>query len=356
MKRTRSIAGLIGLTLGLTMVPALTTPTAAAVDFCRLPGGVLSVGDLAGRSAVACGAVGRLIDVGDGAPMRIPAPGNGVILGLSGPDGARTYTLSTDSHGLVSVGIGNQVIGHQPTAAGPSPLTRGEEFPDLPGPSACERDSFVLAGFKWHKPYLFRTTVGTALATEDQRDFDAAARRSVRKFTRAYNDCGLRVPLGAAGAFIGHTFTHGNFITVGDQVTCDAPDNENVLDEGDMPGGFLEAVLAAFCVWTQTDNGVTRAVSADLRFNDGDYNWTYDPSNDPLCDRALPPDPDRWRYDVESTIMHELGHVYGLVNLSSIDDANLTMFPGVSRCTGHFRTLGLGDVLGLQALYGVPAR
>jgi len=355
MKPTRAIAGLIGLTLGVTMVPALTTQTAAAVDSCRLPGGVLAVSDLAGRSAVACGAVGRLVDTGDGVPLRIPAPGNGVVLGLSYPDGARTYTLTTDPHGSVAVDIQEQLAGHQPAGAGRGTHAQ-EEFPDLPGPAACERDTFVLAGFKWNRPWLFRTTVGTTLVTDDQRDFDAAARRSVRNFTRGYNDCGLRGGIRAAGAFVGHTTTHGNFLTVNDQTTCAAPDSENVLDVGDLPGGFLEAALAAFCVWTEAGQGFDRAVAADLRFNNVDYNWTFDPNNDPLCDRAFPPDPQRWRYDVESVITHELGHVYGLVNLSSIDDANLTMFPGVSRCTGHFRTLGLGDVLGLRALYGAPPR
>jgi hypothetical protein len=45
---------------------------------------------------------------------------------------------------------------------------------------------------------------------------------------------------------------------------------------------------------------------------------------------------------VESALTHEAGHVFGLVNL--------TMYPGIRRCTGHYRTLGLGDVLGMRAL------
>jgi hypothetical protein len=71
------------------------------------------------------------------------------------------------------------------------------------------------------------------------------------------------------------------------------------------------------------------AVSADIRMNSGDYNWTYNPNDDPACDPALPPDPQRWRYDVESVLTHEVGHVFGLVNLSEAEDINQTMFPGI---------------------------
>jgi hypothetical protein len=349
-RSTRAIAVLVGFTLGATTVPILSASATAAVSSCRLPGGVITINDLGGRSATACGAVGRLVDAGDGVTLPIPPPGGGVTLGLLRPDGSRTYTLTTDTRGLVTAGSPDTVTTVQerePIQGFDNP----DEFPDTPGvPGACERDTYALAGFKWYKPWLFRTTVGTTLATEDQRDFDAAAMRATINITRGRNTCGLHGGISAVGAFAGHTTTHGNFVYVGDQTTCGAPDSRNVLDEGDLPGGFREATLAAYCVWTETRDGLTRALSADLRFNGADYNWTDHP-NDPSCQPALPPDPVRWRYDVESVLTHEVGHVFGLVNLSADEDINLTMYPGVRRCSGHFRTLGLGDVLGMRALY-----
>lgn len=341
MKSTRAIVVLISLTLGVGSIPLLTTGGAAAANPCRLPSGVLKSSALAARSAVECGAVGRLVDADDGVPLPVQQPGGSVTLDVVYPTGARTYTLTTDAQGLV-------------TSAGQAPdsPTKASQFPDLPGPGPCDRDSYVLRPYKWYWPWLFRTTTGTALATDSQADFDAATRRATANITQGRNTCGLRGGTRAAGAFIGHTTRRGNFVYADGQTTCGASDHQNVIDEGDLPGGFLDATLAWTCTWAETHHGVTMAVSADIRMNSGDYNWTYNPNDDPACDPALPPDPQRWRYDVESVLTHEVGHVFGLVNLSEAEDINQTMFPGIRRCSGHMRTLGRGDVLGMRALYG----
>ncbi|MGW5187618.1 matrixin family metalloprotease [Kribbella sp. NPDC004138] len=336
MKYTRAIVVLVSATLGVGSAPPLTTTAAVAADPCGLPRGVLKLADLASRSAIECGAVGRLVDAGNGVPLPVQQPGRSVTLDMLYPDGARTFTLATDARGVVTTGSHHQA----------------SKFPDLPGPGACERDTYSLRSYKWYKPWLFRTTRGTALANQSQAAFDAAARRATANMTQGRNTCGLRGGIHAAGAFVGHTNERGNFVYADGQTTCGDSDGRNVIDAGDLPGGFLEATLAWTCTWAETRHGVTMAVSADIRMNDTDYKWTYDPVNDPACQPALPPDQDRWRYDVESVLTHEIGHVYGLVNLSAAEDVNLTMYPGVRRCTGHMRTLGRGDVLGLRALYG----
>jgi hypothetical protein len=334
MKFVRAITLLTAFTSG---VGAAQLPATAAADPCRLPEGVLPATALAARSVLECGAVGRLVDAGDGVALPVQQPGGSVTLDMLFPDGARTYTLTTDGQGRVSMADDSKK---------PSP------FPDLPGPGPCERDSYELRSYKWHSPWLFLTTVGTTLATTRQADFDAAARRATANLTQGRNTCGMQGRTRAVGAFIGHTSSRGDFVYVDGQTTCGDSDHQNVIDTGDLPGGFLDATLAWTCTWAETRGGVTRATSADIRLNNADYNWTYRPNDDPACDPALPPDPQRWRYDVESVLTHEIGHVYGLVNLSSADDLNLTMFPGIRRCSGHMRTLGRGDVLGMRALYG----
>lgn len=365
MKVKRVVSALVGVTLGVTMTPAVTT-AASAGDPCRLPSGVLTVNDLAGYSAVDCVAVGRLVDAGDGVALPIQPAGSGVSLGLLSPTGSTVHTVTTDRQGRVSVtrlpadvdgpaGLPAAPAGLSAAPAGRGRPGQGGGFPESPGPGPCERDTYVLAGFTWDRPWLFRTTVGSTLGTDRQSDFDAAARRATDNVVHIRNDCGIKGGITAAGAFVGHTTATGNFVYVDDQATCGVRDSQNVLDTDDLPGGFLEATLAAFCIWTETRQGRTVAVEADLRFNNGDYSWTYDPL-DPDCDPdpTLPPDPIRWKYDVESIMTHEVGHVYGLVNLSSFDDVNLTMFPAIRRCSGNLRTLGLGDVLGMKALYGKP--
>lgn len=55
--------------------------------------------------------------------------------------------------------------------------------------------------------------------------------------------------------------------------------------------------------------------------------------------------------DVENTVTHEFGHVAGLDHVRPPQDACLTLFPFVDLGETQKRTLGLGDKLGMQALY-----
>jgi hypothetical protein len=57
-------------------------------------------------------------------------------------------------------------------------------------------------------------------------------------------------------------------------------------------------------------------------------------------------------FDVENTVTHEFGHVAGLDHVRPPQDACLTLFPFVDLGETQKRTLGLGDKLGMQELYG----
>jgi hypothetical protein len=56
--------------------------------------------------------------------------------------------------------------------------------------------------------------------------------------------------------------------------------------------------------------------------------------------------------DVENTVTHEFGHVAGLGHVRAPQNGCLTMFPFVDLGEIQKRTLGLGDKLGMQRLYG----
>ena len=58
-------------------------------------------------------------------------------------------------------------------------------------------------------------------------------------------------------------------------------------------------------------------------------------------------------FDVENTVTHEFGHVAGLGHVRAPQDACLTMFAFVDLGEIQKRTLGLGDKLGMEALYGL---
>ena len=57
-------------------------------------------------------------------------------------------------------------------------------------------------------------------------------------------------------------------------------------------------------------------------------------------------------FDVENIAAHEVGHVAGLAHVSPRKAICLTMYPYADYGEIQKRTLGLGDKLGMQALYG----
>jgi hypothetical protein len=58
------------------------------------------------------------------------------------------------------------------------------------------------------------------------------------------------------------------------------------------------------------------------------------------------------KMDVQNIITHEFGHWCGLDDLYADEDYWLTMYGYASYGETYKRTLGLGDILGLQARYG----
>jgi len=56
-------------------------------------------------------------------------------------------------------------------------------------------------------------------------------------------------------------------------------------------------------------------------------------------------------FDLEGIATHERGHTFGLGDINANDHPNLTMRGAAPACTLELRSLGKGDIQGLNALY-----
>jgi len=98
-------------------------------------------------------------------------------------------------------------------------------------------------------------------------------------------------------------------------------------------GAYQAGVIAVTYIWSSG----SRIVETDCRMNTY-YKWS-------LSGEA-------GKFDVQNIMTHELGHWCGLADLYNDADYWLTMYGYGAYGETYKRTLGLGDILGLESVYG----
>jgi hypothetical protein len=98
-------------------------------------------------------------------------------------------------------------------------------------------------------------------------------------------------------------------------------------------GSYRAGVIAVTYIWYVGD----RIIESDTRLNTL-YKWSL--SGEPR------------KMDVQNIMTHEFGHWCGLDDLYADEDYWLTMYGYASYGEVYKQTLGLGDIMGLQAVYG----
>lgn len=152
--------------------------------------------------------------------------------------------------------------------------------------------------------------------------------KSFDNITGADNDCGRQDKVSAQNSYEGRLDRPPS---VSRFAMCTRSDGHNSVGFGTLPKG----ILAATC----TRHRGNRIVEADIRINTR-YDWALSPQS---CNS---------QELLEPTITHEAGHVYGLAHVSERRHPLMTMSRSSDGpCSNEASTLGLGDMLGLEALY-----
>ena len=112
---------------------------------------------------------------------------------------------------------------------------------------------------------------------------------------------------------------------------CTGEPNTISWEPGDGPGGVL--AMAGVCYNTKTNE-----IAGFRIVLDSTEDWSTKGK--------------AGKFDVESVLAHEMGHVAGLDHVNGRSNALLTMYPSTAPGETHKRSLGKGDKSGLDALYG----
>lgn len=304
----------------LDICPDLSDPAGVAADVLKaaFPSGVVP--------HLLCDLTGKIItDHGVGA--LVPSPGKGVYaeghekgssLGV-GQEFAVEVDLTSQDVTLRHVGDDSLLpVGIIPRASISGPLP------------ACNDDSKRLEGFKEKKTLRWKLNTGTIPGRYNKDAVASAIKKGANNVDGLTTNCnvvgGADIPL----VYDGLTGKRSNLDSSGN---CKTINNYSTADFGSLP------VAARTCSWYVILDGRDSLVESDVRFDTGQPFTTTPASGG--CSGKL---------DVQATATHEFGHAFGLAHVGT-DHKNLTMAARLPVCSVAPRTLGLGDIKGLKALY-----
>jgi hypothetical protein len=192
---------------------------------------------------------------------------------------------------------------------------------------ACGDDAYSLTGDRWDETYVWYFSIGSVPAYLEPADVLVVLKSAFDNITGARNDCGLPDHVGAEAQYWGTT----------DELPCETSNEHNVIGFANVPRRLGRDAIAYTCSYTDTSGEV---FAADVML-DTDVIWAL--SSKKCRGRQEP---------LEATMTHEVGHIFGLGHVSERRHGELTMSTRISGCDDEAATLGLGDILGLEGLYG----
>lgn len=200
----------------------------------------------------------------------------------------------------------------------------------------CSDDAKQPHGWKWFTGFRWHFNPNST-PTEDVTvaDAEGALRRATSNITDVRNDCGFADNVSASASYQGRLVQS---VQINDNSTCQSNGNgTSVVGFGNLASNHL----GFSCVWFIIQAGWDNATESDVRLNKTEFDWIVNIG--PTCLN---------RWSVETVSTHERGHTFGLDHVSENEHGNLTMSRLLNGpCQEAEKTLGYGDVLGLEEKY-----
>ncbi len=256
----------------------------------------------------------------------LPPPGEGVYVEALTREGAQELEVVHLQSGEVEVNHVGDEAGETQTDLFPAGARATRE---------CQNPSYQGSGWKVVEKFRYRVNLGSTPREIGRSAAATAIRRAGANVADTRNGCrmGDRVPVGLS--YEGKTSRYPDR----QDGHCTRSDDVSVVAFGDLPNAAIPAVT---CTYFDLAAGPNPVTSSDVKLNKVDFRWTTGPGSR-SCYRE---------WDLQGVMTHERGHTFGLSHVPELGNRNLTMSPVINGpCQATERTLGRGDVLGLDARY-----
>lgn len=297
----------------------------------------------AGVDVLTCGLVGEAVGIvrsGLNVKIDIPQPGERTAIYVHGENFLSSATFE------VAVGP-NGEISYPNYSSGDLTSILGEEMGlllannDTPNFDACAVRAHNLLGWKFFSNPTFYLNQANRPSNISAQQAEDSVRAAKNNMADANNDCSPRRPdnVDRNAAYQGTTSIAPNISYNADTqtISCDGnSDSISVVGFGNLPPN----VIGVSCPKRNSLNQ-NELVADDIRISGRAADFTLSPG---LASCTT-------QNDFQSLITHEFGHFFGLQHVSETKYPTMTMSPILQDCTTQERTLGLGDMLGLEALY-----